>query len=119
MEDFVLNNFSASFDQSPMKNRHILTLTAATLLAGATVYAQVPAAPATTTPPAATPPATGTGTSGAISTGTTTGTTGTTNATATKPKPFSGAESKAMLDLLSAMQFHVRMAEVGKQKNKD
>lgn len=97
-----------------MKNRHILTFAAATLLAGTTVFAQAPAAPATTTPPG-----TATGTSGAISTGATTGTTGTTSATATKPKPLSTNEGKAVLDLLNAMQFHIRMGEIARHKDKE
>jgi hypothetical protein len=86
-----------------MKNCHILTLAAAALLAVTTTYAQAPAggaAPAATTPPPAT---------------------GTTPPTAgeAKPKPLSSVEGKALVDLLSAMQFHIRMSEVGRQKNKD
>jgi hypothetical protein len=96
-----------------MKNSHILTLAAATMLAGATVYAQAPAAPATTTPAG-----TATGTSGAVSTGTTTGTTGAA-ATTAKPKPLSTNEGKAVLDLLNAMQFHIRMGEIARHKDKD
>ena len=96
-----------------MKNRHILTL-AVTLLAGVTVHAQAPAAPGTTTPPG-----TGTGTTGAVTTGTTTGTTGAATATAAKPKPLSSVEGKAVLDLLNAMQFHIRMGELARHKDKD
>ena len=101
-----------------MKNRHILTLAVA-MLAGVTVHAQAPAAPSTTTPPgAATPTGTATGTSGAVTTGTTTGTTGAA-ATATKPKPLSSVEGKAVLDLLNAMQFHIRMGELARHKDKE
>lgn len=77
-----------------MITRHILSATAAVLLVTHTLPAQTPA-PAT--------PAAGT----------------TTASPTTTPKKLSMNEGKALIDMLEAMQFHIRMNEVGKYKNKD
>jgi hypothetical protein len=86
-----------------MSTRHILTITAATLLAAPFLNAQ---APAPGTPPAvpatpATPPAAG----------------------ATDPtkkvRPLSPTEQRSLAQVFDAMQFHMRMGAIAKSKNKD
>jgi hypothetical protein len=91
-----------------MRTRPIIAITAASLLASPLLHAQTPApgqAPAqpaaTTTPaPGGTPPAAG-GTSAAAA------------------KPLSAVEVKSLTDLLGAMQFHLKMGEIGRGKIKE
>lgn len=87
-----------------MNIRSILAFTAAALLAAPALQAQAPApgaAPATPAPGAATPH-------------------GATTATpAAKPKSLSSGETKAVTNILEALQFHIRMSESAKWKKDD
>ena len=85
-----------------MITRHILASAMAVLLAAPALHAQAPA----TTPPAAPPAATPA--PGAVPA-----------AAPAKQKPLSMNEGKALTDLLEAMQFHIRMGEVARHKDKD
>src|SRR5829696_6262806 len=88
-----------------MITRHILAVATASLLPLTALHAQTPAAtpPATPATPAPAAPAPG----------------GTPAAAPAKAKPLSSNEGKALTDLLEAMQFHIRMGEVARHKDKD
>jgi hypothetical protein len=92
-----------------MSTRHILTITAATLLAAPFLNAQapapgappaVPANPATPGTPA-TPPAAGA------------------TDPAKKVRPLSPTEQRSLAQVFDAMQFHMRMGAIAKSKNKE
>lgn len=86
-----------------MNIRSILAFTAAALLITPVLQAQAPApgaAPATPAPGAATTP-------------------GATTATPAKPKSLSSGETKAVTNILEALQFHIRMSESAKWKKDD
>ena len=95
-----------------MSSRHILTITAAALLAAPFLNAQAPApgaapgapaAPATPATPGApaTPPATGAADP------------------AKKARPISSTEQRSLTQVFDAMQFHMRMGAIAKSKNKE
>lgn len=90
-----------------MNTRHILAITAATLLSLPAVHAQAPATPATTpaTPTPGAPAATAPGATGATAT--------------PAKKPLSMNEGKAVTDLLETMQFYIQVAQSGRHKDKE
>ena len=85
-----------------MITRHILAITVAALFAAPILQAQT-AAPATAPTPAAVPPPA----------------TGAPAAPTAKAKPLSSTDAKGLTSLMEAMQFHIRMGEVARHKDKE
>jgi hypothetical protein len=107
----VLNKPSVVFDESPMSTRHILTITAAALLAAPFLNAQAPAPGAPAVPATPATPAT----PGATATPPAAGATD----PAKKARPLSPTEQRSLTQVFDAMQFHMRMGTIAKGKNKD
>lgn len=97
-----------------MSTRHVLTITAAALLAAPFLTAQTPAPGAPATPATPAVPATP-ATPGAPGTPPAAGATDPTK----KARPLSSNEQRSLAQIFEAMQFHMRMGSVAKSKDKE
>jgi hypothetical protein len=99
-----------------MKKLNLFTLCAATLLSAALVHAQAPAPAA----PPATPPAPGVSPAPATATPAAPTPAGTAAPVAgAKLKPYSAADVQKLLQVIEALQFHIRMSETARWKGKE